>query len=452
MAMCRDIARCRRVAMNAGGNEPTVATQDQLARETLAVVLAGGKGTRLGALTRHECKPALRFGGFYRNIDFSLSNCVNSGVHRIGVATQYQDESLVQHIASIWRDPGGDGKGFVEPWRADVRANSAGYCGTADAVYQNRAKIESLDPRLVLILAGDHVYKMDYRPMLMRHMALNADVTVGCVEVPIDKASQFGVMSIDCTHRVVRFSEKPQLPESLPGRPGRALGSMGIYVYNREFLDRMLREDAVTETSSHDFGRDLMPRAINRARVFAYPFTDEATVGGGYWRDVGTLSAYWRTHMELVDGMPNFHLDDPTWPIRRDEQILVDWRFGTSGYKQPNNVTCSLLAGGCKTRRAKVHRSVLFANATVGEHADVANAVVLPNAVIGRHCFLRDVIVASGVTVPDGTVITPTNHSADTPILVTAETNITRKIENRNRQRYNQPVRRDGERPQRTGT
>ena len=253
---------------------PTGRTQD-LAEQTAAVILAGGKGTRLGALTHHECKPALPFGGQYRNIDFSLSNCANSGIRRIGVATQYKDASLLRHLADVWSHSADPGKQFVAPWRAET----VGYRGTADAVFQNWARVESLHPRLVLILAGDHVYQMDYRPMLEQHLSTHADLTVGCVEIPIEHASQFGVMSTDSSNRVVRFSEKPSQPQSLPGRPDQSLGSMGIYVFNREMLGQILHQDAENEASSHDFGADLIPRLIDTARVFAYPFTADAAVG-----------------------------------------------------------------------------------------------------------------------------------------------------------------------------
>lgn len=243
--------------MNRGGIESRPPTPPCLVHETVAVVLAGGKGTRLGALTRRECKPALPFGGAHRTIDFSLSNCVNSGIHRIGVATQYRDESLVDHIERVWCPTADRHRGLIEPWRADALTSRAGYSGTADAVFQNWGRIDALDSKRVLILAGDHIYRMDYRTMLERHANSGADVMVGCVEVPIDEASQFGVMSIDDTHRIVRFTEKPRDPEPIPDRPDRALGSMGIYVFNREILAQVLAEDAQTEGSSHDFGRDL---------------------------------------------------------------------------------------------------------------------------------------------------------------------------------------------------
>ena len=389
------------------GNDERPFGLNQLGRATAAIVLAGGRGTRLGALTEHECKPALPFGGFYRNIDFALSNCANSGIYRIGVATQYQDTSLLQHLARVWPFAGEDGKGLVEPWRAELQAGSGSYRGTADAVFQNWSRIDSLRPQLVLILAGDHVYQMDYRPMLMQHRARGADVTVGCVEIPIGSAREFGVMSIAADNRILRFEEKPRYPQCLPARPGLALASMGIYVFNPAFLGRLLREDASSPTSSHDFGHDLLPPLIDKARVFAYPFTSEAVVGAGYWRDVGTITAYWRAHMELLDGVPGLRLDNPHWTIRTNERSPQMPGFGNKRFARPSEIHDSLLAGGCMVDRARVHRSVLFANVSVAAGSKLTNAVVLPDAVIGRHCSLSDIVIGAGARVPDGTVIAP---------------------------------------------
>ena len=381
-----------------------------LVKETVAVVLAGGKGTRLGALTRHECKPALPFAGSYRTIDFSLSNCVNSGITRIGVLTQYQDGSLLQHLARVWRTAGEGGEGFVEPWRAELRAGVGSYRGTADAVFQNWHRIEALDAERVLILAGDHVYQMDYRPMLEQHMANRADLTVGCVEIPIELAGDFGVMSIDQTCRISSFSEKPSHPQCLPGQPKRALGSMGIYVFNRGFLAKILREDALNQSSDHDFGRDLLPCLIQGSRVFAYPFTRNALVGGGYWRDVGTVSAYWHAHMELLDGVPGFCPGDPSWPVRSDGRLQ----------------RASVSFNRVQSERALVQHSVLSANVRVAADSELKNAVVLPNAVIGRNCSLTDVVIGAGSHVPSGTVIGPMKSYDGTrgskPTLVVAET------------------------------
>lgn len=406
----------------------TDAGSHRLAQKTAAIVLAGGKGARLGALTVDECKPALPFGGLYRNIDFSLSNCVNSEIYRIGVATQYKDSSLLRHLEQVWPDTSLPGAGFIQPWRAELNAGGGSYLGTADAVYQNWSRIDSLDTQWVLILAGDHVYKMDYRQLLQRQVDNQADITVGCVEVPIQEASHFGVMSVDNTDRIVRFTEKPTHPEELDGRPGRALGSMGIYVFNRKLLGDLLQEDALADTSSHDFGRDLLPRLINRAKVFAYRFTQDAAIGGGYWRDVGTIPAYWRAHMEFLDGIAGYSPTDTSWPIRTDRRLQSVTESSKKNLHQAGREAGSLLAEGCVLDRAKVRRSVLFENVSVAAHTELANTVILPGAVIGRHCQLSDVIVASGVHVPDGTIVAPSRQVGSSvaavgmPTLISADT------------------------------
>ncbi len=392
----------------------------RLARETVAVVLAGGRGARLGALTDDECKPALPFAGCYRTIDFSLSNCINSGIQRIGVATQYKDASLLQHLSRVWRDPDTTERSFVEAWRA----GGAGYCGTADAVYRNWTKIDAIGAQQVLVLAGDHVYRMDYGPMLVHHQANAADVTVGCVEVPLDYASQFGVMSVDNTSRISRFWEKPCDPQCLPDRPDHALVSMGIYVFKQELLGKALTEDASEPISRHDFGHDLIPYLLERARVFAYPFTNEAAVGAGYWRDVGTIPDYWRAHMEILDAVPGAAIVDSLWPVRSAETLPNQAIMPLQALARSSFVENSVIAGGCVLEQAKLVRSVLFPGVRLAQQAEVSNAVLLPNATVGRHCKLTDVIVGPGVHVPDGCVIGPgvQQHSAAPPVLITAAT------------------------------
>jgi glucose-1-phosphate adenylyltransferase len=411
---------------------PVTATQAaagarRLTLDTAAVMLAGGKGTRLGALTRQECKPALPFGAYYRNIDFSLSNCVNSGIYRIGVATQYQDGSLIRHLARTWSTPAVNGVGFVEAWRAELHGAAGSYRGTADAVFQNWHRIEALDAKRVLILAGDHVYKMDYRPMLLAHVESGADITVGCVEIPIESARDFGVMSVTGGDRVCRFAEKPSRPEGLPGRPDRALGSMGIYVFNRKLLGGLLREDALETSSGHDFGHDLLPRLIDRTKVMAHRFTRNAPVGAGYWRDVGTVTAYWRAHMELLDGIPGFSLEDEEWPLRTENQGPEQRQASRShGDRQRSgDVVNSLLASGCEVDRASIHHSVLFRGVSVAAGTRLSNAVVLPDTRIGRNCRLADIVIGSGTRVPDGTVFEPLHGQGGamqaTPALLVAE-------------------------------
>lgn len=396
----------------------------RVASETVAVVLAGGKGMRLGALTQHDCKPALPFGGIYRNIDFSLSNCINSGIDRIGVATQHKDASLILHLAQVWRNYSKAG-GFITPWRAELLADGT-YLGTADAVYRNWPKIKALGPRLVLILAGDHVYQMDYRPMLMRHLDSGADVTIGCVKIAIQAAGEFGVMSTGVDDRIQRFAEKPRYPESLPGHPDQALGSMGIYVFNRELLGQLLSEDASSHSSSHDFGRDVLPQLIDRMKVFAYPFTQDAAVGAGYWRDVGTVASYWQTHMDFLDGIPGLRINDKSWPMWSNEHLRGIPVLSAVISKDHGTLVNSFLADGCATARATVHRSVLYQNVSVAPNTELRNAVILPHAVIGRNCSLCDVVIAAGVLVPDGTVIEPVSpaHGASvSPTLVAESSN-----------------------------
>ena len=380
-----------------------MSTTNTLANDTVAVVMAGGKGTRLDPLTRHVCKPALPFGAAYRSIDFSLANCVNSGIRSIGVLTQHKPEALVRHIDRVWRNTVTDSAHFISPWRGEERAPGVGYCGTADAVYRNLEIIEALDRRLVLILAGDHVYKMDYRPMLERHCERGAAVTVGCVDVPVEEAHEFGVLSVDGNGRIDRFVEKPKTRAELPlGVRGHVLASMGIYVFDASFLTRVLRLDALSPASRHDFGGDILPRLVREADAFAYPFRASDGVQPAYWRDIGTIGAYWRAHMELLGPSPRVRLDDPDWPLPADG--AAPRSTACRGAARREKVESSLVAADCAVA-GMVRRSVLFGGVEVRRGAQVADAVILPGAVIGNGCRLRGVIVDSGCRVPDGTVV-----------------------------------------------
>ncbi|HZL96119.1 MAG TPA: sugar phosphate nucleotidyltransferase, partial [Vicinamibacterales bacterium] len=374
--------------------------ENLLADDTIAIVLAGGKGTRLDPLTRHVCKPALPFGAGYRSIDFSLANCVNSGIRRVGVATQHKPEALLNHLDGVWRNVVTDPRHFIAPWPAQERA-PGGYRGTADAVYRNLEVIEELDRRLVLILAGDHVYKMDYRPMLQQHCERGATVTIGCVEVPLDDAHQFGVLSTDHHGRIDHFVEKPKTAAEIPDGD-RVLASMGIYVFDADLLARVLRLDAFSIGSGHDFGRDVLPRLIRDADAFAWQFRASDGVQSAYWRDIGTIDAYWRAHMELLGPSPRMRLDDPDWPLPAgDAPRTIGHRHD---WKQRGVVEDSLIAGGCSVGGA-VRRSVLFEGVEVSRRAEISDAVILPGAVIGAGCRLRGVIVDSGSRIPAGTVI-----------------------------------------------
>jgi glucose-1-phosphate adenylyltransferase len=374
-----------------------------LARETVALILAGGNGTRLGELTRWQCKPAVPFGGHFRNIDFTLSNCVNSGVRRIAVLTQYKAQSLINHIGGGWNflaRPLGE---FVEVWPAQQRLHASWYAGTADAVHQNLDLLLAQRSRYTLVLAGDHVYKMDYRPLLDQHVESGADVTLACVPVPVEESASYGVLGVDDRQRVCSFIEKPH-PSGLGSSGQRSiLASMGVYVFSTDYLERQLRFDAGDESSGHDFGRDILPRAVKEDQVSAYAFTDSAG-GPGYWRDVGTVDAYWQAHMELLTPEPPIELYDPAWPIITLAEQLPPAKL-VYGSGRHGFVANSLLSGGVVVKGATVTNSVLSGNVQVAEGTLLDEAVVLPNARIGANCKLWRVIVDAGVVIPDGTSV-----------------------------------------------
>lgn len=372
-----------------------------LAADTLAVVLAGGRGTRLDPLTRHICKPALPFGGGPRSIDFALANCVNSGVRVVGVPTQYEPETLLAHLDTAWGSAALGGRAVLEPWRAEANAPDIGYVGTADAAYRNLDRIAEFGRSLVLVLAGDHVYHMDYRPMLERHRAEGAAVTIGCIAVPPEDARHFGVLSCKPDGRIDHFVEKPRTAAEIPaGCDGRVWASMGIYVFDADFLANILTADALDSASHHDFGADILPRLIDRARAIAHPFTQP---GGerGYWRDIGTLEAYWRAHMELLGESPAFTVDDPSWPIggRAPAPRKIGAAVATAGggTAEDSLVTREAAIAG------RVARSVLFENVEIARGAQVTDSVVLPGASVGAGCRLRGVIVDRDHRVPPGT-------------------------------------------------
>jgi glucose-1-phosphate adenylyltransferase len=377
----------------------------------------------LGSLTRDICKPALPFGAAYRNIDFSLANCINSGIVRVGVATQHKEDSLLAHLATVWSGVAAHPDEFITAWPARSRAPGQGYRGTADAVYRNLDMIEPLDPRFVMILAGDHVYQMDYTAMLAWHERRRADVTIGCIEVERSEAGQFGIVSVDARGSVQRFIEKPDRPEDLPNTD-RVLASMGVYVMSPDVLADALRRDAFRSDSSHDFGRDILPTLLGQVRVFAYPFVARNSGQPGYWRDVGTPAAYWRAHLELLDTVPSLRLDDPGWPVpSAGSRPELTHRHDASASDDGDSP--SLVAAGCEIRGC-LKRSVLFANVRVGEGARVEDSVVLPGVTIGRHCRLCGVVVDHACRIPDGTVIDRRQSDrgqadAAGPIVVTAE-------------------------------
>jgi glucose-1-phosphate adenylyltransferase len=378
----------------------------RLTRDTLALVLAGGRGARLGPLTDWRAKPAVPFGGKFRIIDFPLSNCLNSGVRRIGVLTQYKSHSLIRHIQKGWGFLRGEFNEFIELLPAQQRVSeTAWYAGTADAVYQNIDIIRHHGPSHVLILAGDHVYKMDYGPMLAAHVEMGADITVGCIEVPLDQARSFGVIAVDAGWRVIRFAEKPRDPEALPGKSGKALASMGIYVFGTDFLVEQLTRDAADADSNHDFGRNIIPGAIENHAVHAYSFRDATGDAQGYWRDVGTVDSYWQANMELIEVEPELNLYDKDWPIWTYQEQLPPAKFVFDDPDRRGLALNSMVSGGCIVAGASIRRSVLFPNVHIEPHSEIDESVVLPNVRIGKSCRIRRTILDKGCIVPDNLVI-----------------------------------------------
>jgi glucose-1-phosphate adenylyltransferase len=368
----------------------------------MAVVMAGGRGQRLEQLTDHRAKPATPFGGKYRIIDFSLSNCVNSGIRQIVILTQYKAQSLIQHIQRGWGYLHGELGEFIDIVPAQQKLGELWYRGTADAVYQNLDILDQLRPEMVLVLAGDHVYKMDYGPLIALHAQTGADVTVGGVQVPLDQAHEFGVMNVDPDNRIVSFDEKPAQPKPMPGRKDVALASMGIYVFGTELLREVLLEDAADLESAHDFGRNIIPRAIRERRVFAYPFEDVETKAQRYWRDVGTVDAYYDANIELVHVSPELNLYDEAWPIWTYQQQVPAAKFVLDDPGRRGAAINSMIAGGCIISGATVRESLLSVNVMVDECSDVYRSVVLPNVEIGRNCVVHRAIVDEGSIIPHG--------------------------------------------------
>lgn len=377
-----------------------------LTRDTVALILAGGRGSRLKALTLGRAKPATPFGGKYRIIDFPLSNCVNSGIRRIAVLTQYKAHDLIVHLQRAWGYFRGEFNEFVELLPAQQQIDSSWYKGTADAVYQNLEYVQRQEPEYVLILAGDHIYKMDYGLMLAQHAESGADVTVGSVEVPVERAQEFGIVTIDETNRITRFVEKPRHPEPIPGREGIALASMGIYVFSLDYLERMLREDARDEESAHDFGRNIVPGCIAGGdKVYAYVFQDAETKVQLYWRDVGNVDAFYEANIELTYVAPELNLYDQEWPIWTYQAQLPPAKFVLDDEQRQGRALNSLVSGGCIISGGLVRESVVFSNVRVAESSLVERSIVLPNVTIGRNCRIIRTIVDEDAVVPDGTII-----------------------------------------------
>jgi glucose-1-phosphate adenylyltransferase len=375
----------------------------RLTRNTLALILAGGRGSRLRHLTQWRSKPAVPFGGKFRIVDFPLSNCINSGIRRIGVLTQYKAHSLILHIQKGWGFLRGEFGEFVELWPAQQRvAETAWYAGTADAVFQNLDIIRNHDPEYVLILAGDHIYKMDYGTMIARHVESGADMTVGCIEVDLERAKEFGVMDVDSEGNVLSFVEKPSDPPTIPGRSDQALASMGIYVFNRDFLFEQLIRDADTAGSSHDFGKDIIPNVIGRYRIMAYPFRDPKSGEQAYWRDVGTVDAFWEANLELIGVTPPLSLYDDNWPIWTYQEQLPPAKFVFDDDERRGMAVDSMVSGGCIISGATVRHSLLFSSVRVNSFSYVADSVVLPNVEIGRNCRISRAVIDRWCIIHEG--------------------------------------------------
>jgi glucose-1-phosphate adenylyltransferase len=381
----------------------------QLTRQTFAIILAGGRGSRLHELTDWRAKPAVPFGGNFRIIDFTLSNCVNSGVRRIGVATQYKAQSLIRHMQLGWSFLDGRLNEFIEILPAQQQSDEEHwYQGTADAVFQNLREIRHSRPQYVLVLSGDHIYRMDYGRLLAAHVARQADLTVGCIEVPLEEASSFGVMSVNNEDRVVDFIEKPTQPQAMSSNPTKALASMGIYVFNASFLFEQLRRDADDPKSSHDFGKDIIPQCVKRYRTFAQNFAESCVCEPGkaaYWRDVGTLDAYWSANLDLAQVTPDLNLYAVDWPIWTWQRQMPPAKFVFDDDNRRGTAVDSMVAAGSIISGATVRRSLLFTGVRVHSYASIEDSIVLPNVQVGRHCVLKKCIVDKNSVIPEGTQI-----------------------------------------------
>lgn len=377
----------------------------RLTRDTLALVLAGGRGARLGVLTDWRTKPAVPFGGKLRIVDFALSNCLNSGIRRICVLTQYKSHALIQHLTQGWSGFRAERGEFIDiipaqQWLDD----ESWYQGTADAVFQCLDIIDAYRPKHVLILPGDHVYAMDYGETLAEHVETGADFTIGCTPVAKDTARQFGVMQVDEAGRIVEFAEKPEDPKTLPGDPQTALASMGIYVLSYDYLRERLHEDAENDTSSHDFGKDLIPSAVARGdRLRAFSFRKSPSGLNGYWRDVGTIDSYYEANLEVLSPDPPIDIYDPNWPFRTFQPQLPAARFIGAGKRC--RVEDVMVSGGCVVHKSDLDRSLLYSNVKVGEGSDLQGVLALPDCEIGAGCRLKCAILDNGCIVPDGSVI-----------------------------------------------
>ena len=390
-------------------NNARIDLERRLPKRAMALILAGGRGSRLKQLTDTRCKPAVYFGGHFRIIDFVLSNCMNSGLRRIGVLTQYKSHSLLRHLQRGWNFLKSEMHEFVDLIPAQQRVDEEyWYRGTADAVYQSLDIIKSNKPEYVVILAGDHIYKMDYARMLADHALSGAGVTVGCIEVDRQEAKAFGVMAIDENKKVTSFVEKPADPPAMPGKPDRSLASMGIYIFTADYLYRMLDEDIALEGSSHDFGKDIIPKAVGEGQVVAHFFQDSCVYNSekapAYWRDVGTIDAYWEANIDLTATVPELNLYDRSWPIWTYQEQLPPAKFVHNEANRRGEAIESSVSAGC-ILSGSVHNSLLFSNCRVHSYTQIHGAVLLPEVQVGRNARLTKVVVDRGCRIPDGLVV-----------------------------------------------
>ncbi|MTC79152.1 glucose-1-phosphate adenylyltransferase [Providencia sp. wls1916] len=384
----------------------------ELPSNTVALILAGGKGSRLKALTQKQPKPSLHFGGKFRIIDFTLSNCINSGIYRVGILTQYYSHHLIQHIQHSWSFLNGKTNEFIEIFPAQQKQDAEDwYQGTADAIFQNLDVISQYQAKYIIVLAGDHIYKMDYSRMLLDHVEKGSQCTVACIEAPCSQAFEFGIMDINDDEQIINFIEKPQFPPSMPGKPYSALASMGVYVFDAQYLYQLLAEEQQQQNTQHDFGKNLIPKAVQQGKAWAHPFSRSCVYSdfnmgtSPYWRDVGTIDAYWNANIDLVSAKPALDMYDPHWSIRTGHSPLAPARFIQGKSLQSPQITNTLINAGSIVEDAKIANSVIFQNVRVNAHSQLDACVILPDVSIGYACRLQRCIIDSGCVLPNKLVI-----------------------------------------------
>ncbi|MCJ8308289.1 MAG: glucose-1-phosphate adenylyltransferase [Hyphomicrobiales bacterium] len=382
----------------------------RLSQQTMAFVLAGGRGSRLMELTERRAKPAVYFGGKTRIIDFALSNAVNSGIRRLGVATQYKAHSLIRHLQRGWSFFRAERNESLDILPASQQLDVDNwYKGTADAVFQNIDIIDGNNTKYVIVLAGDHIYKQDYSLMIQQHVLTGADVTVGCIEVPRMEATGFGVMHVDDDDNILDFIEKPADPPAMPGEPDKALASMGIYVFETQYMFELLREDAADPNSSHDFGKDIIPKIVKQGKAIAHPFSRSCVRSGienaPYWRDVGTVDAFWQANIDLTDFSPELDLYDSTWPIWTYSELTPPAKFIHNEEGRRGNAVSSLVSGGCIISGSQLERCLLYTGVRTHSFANLKNVIAMPYVDIGRNAHLSNVVIDRGVKIPAGLVV-----------------------------------------------